>query len=70
MKYLITLLDNNVKSVIYTGENIHGLYFHLETIGDPTNLTSSGQLYHHFGNSYSTYSDIETLQPVIANLRI
>ena len=26
MKYLITFLDKNIKSAVYTGGNIHGIY--------------------------------------------
>ena len=48
MTYLITLLENNGKSAVYTGLNIHGLYSYLDMIGDPTKLTTSGQRYHNF----------------------
>ena len=42
MTELITLLDNNEKSAVYTGVNIHELYRYLEIIGDSTTLTTSG----------------------------
>ena len=67
---LITFLDNNVRLAIYTGGNIHELYRYLEIIGDPTNLTSSVQCYHHFCTSSSTNNDKATLNSVIAYLRI
>ena len=50
MTYLIKSLDNNRKSAVYTGGNIHELYRYLEMIGSPTTLTTLGQRYHHFGN--------------------
>ena len=53
MKYLITLIDNNIKYAIYTGGNINGIYHYLEMIGAPRTLTTSGQSSHHFGTSYS-----------------
>ena len=43
MTYLIRLLDNNRKYVIYTGRDIHGIYHYLGIIGAPTTLTTSGQ---------------------------
>ena len=49
MKYLTTFLDNNVKPAIYTGGDICGIYFYLEIIVSPTNLTSSGQSSSPFG---------------------
>ena len=54
MKYLTTYLDNNGKSAVYTGVNIHGLYLYLEIIGSPTKLTTSGQQFNHFDPSSST----------------
>ena len=59
---LITFLDNNGKSAVYTGGNIRGLYRYLEMIGSPTTLTTSGQRSHNFGPSYSTNNDTATLQ--------
>ena len=67
---IITFLDNNVKSGVYTGGYIHGIYRYLEIIGDPTTLTTSGQSSHHFGPSSSSNNDAATLQPVIADLRM
>ena len=43
MTYLITFLDNNRKSAVYTRVNIHGLNIYQEMIGDPTTLTNTGQ---------------------------
>ena len=40
---IITLLDNNGKSSVYKGGNIHGPYCYLEMIGAPTTLTTSVQ---------------------------
>ena len=48
MTYLITSLDNNGKSAVYKGGDIHGIYRYLETIGAPTTLTTSGQSSHNF----------------------
>ena len=42
MTDLIKLTDNNRKSSVYTGENIHGLYNYLKNIRFPTTLTTSG----------------------------
>ena len=39
-------------------------------IGYPTNLTSSGQIYHTFCPSYFTYNDTSTIQTVIIALRV
>ena len=49
MTDFITFLDKNRKYAVYTGGNIHGLYFYLEIIETPTTLTTSGQQSHHFG---------------------
>ena len=70
MAELITFLDKNGKSDIYTVENIHGLYQYLVIIGSPTNLTSSGQSSHHFGASYYNKNDTSNIQTVIADIRI
>ena len=51
MTDIITFLDNNVKSAVYTGGYIRGIYRYLEMIGAPTTLTTSGHRYHHFGPS-------------------
>ena len=53
MTDIITFLNNNVISAVYTGGEIHGIYRDLEMIGAPTTLTTSGQRYHHFGPSSS-----------------
>ena len=70
MTDLITFLDNNGKSAVYTGGEIYGIYCYLEMIGDPTTLTNSGHRSHHFGPSYYSNNDAATLQPVIAALRM
>ena len=70
MKDLITLFDNNEKSAVYTGVNIHGLYSYIDIIVTPTTLTTSGQHSYHFGTSYSINIDTESLHPVIAYLRM
>ena len=51
MTDLITFLDNNRKSSVYEGLDIHGIYSYLEIIGAPTALTTSGHRSHHFGSS-------------------
>ena len=66
MKYLITLLDNNGKSSVYTGRDINGIYRYLEMMVYPTTLKNSGHRSHHFGPSSSSNNDAATLQPVIA----
>ena len=70
MTDIITLLENNGKLDVYTGGNIHGLYYYLDMIGVPTRLTASGQRYHHFGPSYSINNDTASLQTVIVALCI
>ena len=70
MTYLVTLLDNNGKSDVYTGDNIHGIYRYLEMIGDTNILSTSGQISHHFGPSYSVSNDTASFQPVIEALRM
>ena len=40
MTDIITLLDNNGKFAVYTGENIHGIYRYIEMIGSQTTLTT------------------------------
>ena len=57
MTDLITFLDNNRKSDVYTGGDIHGIYRYLEIIGAPTTLTASGQRSHNFSPSYSINND-------------
>ena len=48
MTDLITFLENNVKSAVYIGGDIHGIYRYLEMVGAPTKFSTSGQRYHHF----------------------
>ena len=69
MTDLNTFLDNNRKSDSCRGGKIHGIYLYLEMIGEPTTLTTSGQLSRHFSPSSSITNDTEYLQPVIADLR-
>ena len=69
MTNLITFLDNNGQSSVYTGGDIRGIYRYLEMIGAPTTLTASGQRSHHFSPSYSINNDAASLQTVIAALR-
>ena len=54
MIYLITFLDNNGKSAVYTKGYIHGIWRYLEMIGAPKTLTTSGQRSHHFDPSSSS----------------
>ena len=68
MTDLITFLDKNVKSAVYEGGDIHGIYHYLEIIGAPNTLNTSGHRYHHFGPSSSSNNDAATLQPVILAL--
>ena len=58
---LITFLDNNGKSAVYTEGDIHGIYCYLDMIGAPTTFTTSGHLSHHFSPSSSINNDAETL---------
>ena len=69
MTDLITFLDNNGKSPVYTGVNIHGIYRYLDMIGAPTTLTTPDHPSRHFGPSSSINNYTESLQPVIAALR-
>ena len=68
MTDLITFLDNNGKSDVYTGGEIHGIYYYLDIIGDPTKLTTSGQRYRHFIPSSSINNDTAYLHTVIVAL--
>ena len=70
MTDLITFIYNKVKSAVYDGGDIHGIYRYLEMIGVPTTLTTSGHRPHHFGSSSSRNNDAATLQPVIEGLRM
>ena len=70
MTYLITFLENNGKSDVYTGGDILSIYRYLEMIGAPTTLTTSGHRSHHLGSSSSINNDATTLQPIIAALRV
>ena len=67
---LITFLDNNKKSSVYTGGDIHGIYRYIEIIGDPTTLTTSCQRSHHVGPSSSVNNDTAYIQLGIAALRM
>ena len=69
MTDIITSLDNNVKSAVYTGGQICVIYRYLEMIGAPTTLTTSGQRSHHFSSSSSSKNYAATIQPVIEALR-
>ena len=51
MTDLVKLLDNNKKSDVYTWGNINGMYCYLDTIGNPTTLTTQFHISHHFGPS-------------------
>ena len=68
MTDLITFPDNNRKSDVYKGGNIHGLYCYIEMIGAPTASTTLCQNSHHFGPSSKPNNYTATLQPVIAAL--
>ena len=70
MTDLITLLDKSGKFAIYDGGDIHGIYRYIEMVGDPTTLTTTVHLSHHFGSSSSINNYATTLQPVIAALRM
>ena len=69
MTDLITFLDKNRKSAVYTGGDINEIYLYLDMIGSPSSLTTSGKSSHHFSPSYSINNDIEYLQTVNAALR-
>ena len=70
MTDLITSLDNNGKSAIYKGVNIHVRYHYLKMIGSSNTLTTSVQHYYNFVPSYSTNNDTANIQPVIADISI
>ena len=70
MTDLITFLENNGKSAVYTGGYIHGIYQYLEMIVAPTKLTTSSQLSHHFRPSSSRNDGAANIHPVIAALRM
>ena len=61
MTDLMTLLDNNDKSAVYTVGDIHGIYRYLDMIGAPTTLNTSGQRSHHFVPSSSSNNDASTI---------
>ena len=61
MTYIITFPNNNGKSAVYTGGDIHVIYRYLDIIGDPKILTTSGQRSHHFSPSSSRNNDAATL---------
>ena len=70
MTDLVTLLDNNGKLTVYTGENIHGLYHYLKFIGFLPIFNTSVQRSHHFGASTSANNDTGNLKPVITDIHI
>ena len=70
MTDLITFLDNNRKSSVYKGVNIHVLYRYLKMIVDTTTLTTSGQRSHNFCTSSSINNDTEYLYIVIVDLHM
>ena len=70
MTDLIISLDNNVKSNVYKGGDMHGIYRYLEIIGAPTTLTTLGHSSQHFVYSSFINNDAATLQSVIAALRM
>ena len=49
---------------------IHGIYCYIEMIGAPNNLTYSGHNYNRFCTLSSTKNYTESIQPVIAYLRV
>ena len=61
MTDIITSLDKNRKSDVFTGGYIHGIYRYLEIIESPTTLTTSGQRSHHFGPSSSSNNYAATI---------
>ena len=65
---LISFLDNNAKSAVYTKVDINGIYRYLDMIGSPTTLTTSSQRSNNFRPSYSISNDAATLHPGIAAL--
>ena len=70
MTYLITFLDRNGKSAVYTGLYIHVIYRNIQMIGYPTTLTTSGKRSHRFSPSSLRNNYAETLQPVIADIHM
>ena len=70
MTDLTPFLDKNIKLDVYTGGNIHGLYFYMRSIGYPNTLTTSGHCSHHIGPSSSTNNYTESIQTVIAALLV
>ena len=48
MADLITFPDDNGKSAVYTGGDIHGIYRYIDMLGAPTTLTTSGLLSRNF----------------------
>ena len=70
MTDLTKFLDNNGKYAVYTGGDIHGIYWYIEMIVSPTTLTTSGQISHHLSPSSSIKNDAEHLQPVLAAIHM
>ena len=67
---LVTFPDNNRKSDVYTGGDIHGIYCYLEMIGDPTTLNTSGHSSHNFGPSYHINNDTVSIHLVLAAIHM
>ena len=61
MTNIIKFIYKNIRLDSYIKENINGIYCYIEIIGAPNIFNSSGQRYHHFGASYYTKNDTETL---------
>ena len=70
MTDLITFLNNNKKSDVYTGGGIHVIYPYLEMIGAPTTFTTSDRRSRHFGPSSSRKNDAATIHTGIGALRM
>ena len=70
MTDLITFLNNNGKSDVYTGGDIHRIYHYLELNEYPETFTTPFQCSRHFSPLYSINNDAETIMPVISDLRM
>ena len=70
IKYIIKFLNNNGKSDIYTGGNIHGIFCYREKIVAPSTLTTSCCYYKHVGPSSCINNNIATFQPIIDDICI
>ena len=58
---IITFLDNNIKSAVYTGGDINATYRYLDMIGDPKTSNTSGQRSNHLSPSSSINNYAATL---------